>query len=163
MTVDLPDPQFPQRDNIIQFPHHPVSTDGFIKSRLASDPKNRSVSCTFKLWPSEARLLEELVIEYREEGYRTVSDIVRHAVRDHISRLKDNKILRKRGTIDNTWAQLQLTLEQMRDDMYSADWAEILAKAEEYIRLCQSVGAKGEIRKKLRGMRQNMNAIHSEF
>ena len=166
MTDHVDDPnilEFPQRSNIIQFPNHPVSPDGFVMSRRASDSKNRSVTCTFKLGPEEARLLEELAVEYRDEGYRTVSDVVRHAVRDHIKRLMENKVLKKRGTLENTWAQLQQMLEQQRDDAYSADWDEVMLKAEEYIRRCQSIGAKGEIKKYLRKTRMNIRAIHSEF
>ena len=163
MTDDLPDPKFPERGRLLQFPHHPVSTDGFIKSRQVCDRKNRSVSCTFKLMPEEARLLEELAMEYRGEGYRTVSDVVRHAIRDHIARLMDEKMLNKRGTLENTWAQLQVMLDQMRDDRYSADWDQIMAGADEYIKRCQHIGAKGEIKKYLRRLRLNTRAINSEF
>ena len=75
----------------------------------------------------------------------------------------DSKTLNKRGTLENTWAQLQLMLEQMRDDAYSADWDQVMSKADEYVRRCQGVGAKGEIKKYLRKLRLNIRAIHSEF
>lgn len=160
---DLPEPDFPQRSNIIQFPNHPVSPDGFIKSRIVSDRSNRSATLTFKLAPDEARQLEELVVLYRDEGYRTVSDILRHAARDHITRLLDSKTLKSRGTLDNTWAVLQMNLDQMRDDMLSADWKLTMDTAEDYIRLCQGVSATGEIRKYLRKLRHRVHSINNEF
>ena len=72
-------------------------------------------------------------------------------------------MLEKRGSLENTWAQLQVMLEQMRDDRYSADWDQAMAAADEYIRRCQEIGAKGEIRKYLRKLRLTMRAINSEF
>lgn len=169
MTDKLNDPNhdhgdhdFPQRARILQFPNHPVSVDGFLKSRIVSN-NNRSVTLTFKIGPQEARDLEELVIRYREEGYKTVSDIIRHAVRDHITRLLDSKVLDDRAMLDNSWAQLQMMLEQTKNQMLEAGWGETLTRESEYIHLCQIEGARGEIKKSIRSMRQYILSIHSEF
>ena len=162
LDPDDHDDDFPQRARILQFPHHPVSPDGFIKSRIVSG-NNRSATLTFKVDPGEARQLEELVILYRDEGYKTVSDIIRHAVRDHTTRLLDSKVLDNRAMLDNSWAQLQMMLKQTTDQMLEAEWGEVLERESAYIRLCQIEGAKGEIRKSIRNMRQSILATHSEF
>lgn len=156
------DDDYPRRARVIQFPNHPVSIDGFLESRIVSK-NNRSVTLTFKIGPQEARDIEELVLRYRDEGYRTVSDFIRHAVRDHKTRLLESKLLDDRSMLDNSWAQLQMMLKQTTNQMLEADWGEVLETESAYIRKCQIEGAKGEIRKSIRFLKQCILANHNEY
>lgn len=155
---------FPQRDHEFEFPNHPVSPDGFIKSRQVADQRGRSTTLSFKCTPEEARILEECAVDYRDLGYKTVSDVVRHAVRDHIARLTDKSYREKRsGNVDNAWPQLKLMLDHIHKEELASKFDEAMSQTEEHIRRCRRVGADSEIRNQLRTLRQAIRNVTNPF
>ena len=144
-----------------------VSANGFAQCHVVAPKQDRAreqehtAHFQFKASGGEKRLLDELVREFKDEGYRTESDLLRHAMRDHIDRLLRLRPLARERAIKSVYSRVLAEREALERESYVTSWDDMLDAADEHIQRCERIDAREEASATVRSLLARAESIES--
>lgn len=143
-------------------PQDMIDWEGFRQSRFAADAKGHSARMSFRIQPQIVRVITELVKEFEEE-YKEPSDLVRHAIREHLKRLQVYRDFKEQDRITSTLAQVDAMLNILEMEEHQADFDLTIQRANDVITKMYAQGAQGEVARLLNDLKKQVNRMSSDF
>lgn len=143
-------------------PTHHIDWDGFKKSRYATDANGHSMRMAFRVQPQIGRVMQELIREF-DSYYKEPGDLIRHALREHISHLQSIREFKDDDRVATTMKQVDAILDILQMEEEQANFEQVMNRTEQVIQGLQGKGAHGETARLVRDLKFHIKEMRSDF
>lgn len=139
-----------------------IDWEGFKRSRYSTDANGHSMRMVFRIQPQVGRVMQELIREF-DEYYKEPGDLIRHAIREHISKLQQIQELDEDERVATTMKQVDAILDILQMEEEQASFDQVMLRTEQVVQGLQGKGAHGEIARLLRDLKIHIKGMRSDF
>lgn len=143
-------------------PDNHIDWEGFKRSRYATDAQGHSMRMSFRIQPQVGRVIQEMLREF-DSYYKEPGDLIRHAIREHITKLQAIREFKDDDRVATTMKQVDAILDILQMEEEQANFEQVITRTEQVINNLQGRGAHGEIARLVRDLKFHVKQMRSHF